>query len=88
LKSSITILLDSTSGTLRPRLARKSIKRREELFVDEAYRLTPIQSGRDFGPEAVDEIMKDLSEGDPVVMLAGYPDDMDRFLESNAGLQR
>ncbi|EGB03716.1 hypothetical protein AURANDRAFT_72668 [Aureococcus anophagefferens] len=53
------------------------------LFVDEAYALTPGTSaaaGRDFGAEAVQELMRDLTSGDPVVILAGYPREMERFL--------
>jgi len=58
------------------------------LFVDEAYRLTSSGSRNDFGPEAVDEIMKDLTTGDPLVIVAGYGDEMERFLKSNPGLTR
>ena len=36
------------------------------LFVDEAYTLTIPESEKDFGREAVDELMKDLLSGDPV----------------------
>ncbi|KAJ1463335.1 P-loop containing nucleoside triphosphate hydrolase protein [Pelagophyceae sp. CCMP2097] len=60
------------------------------LFVDEAYSLTPHldDGGRDFGGEAVQEIMRDLTAGDPVVILAGYPDLMQKFLKVNPGLSR
>ena len=61
------------------------------LFVDEAYALTPgssASSGRDFGAEAVQELMRDLTSGDPVVILAGYPREMERFLGVNPGLSR
>ncbi|KAH8072568.1 ATP binding protein [Aureococcus anophagefferens] len=61
------------------------------LFVDEAYALTPGTSaaaGRDFGAEAVQELMRDLTSGDPVVILAGYPREMERFLNVNPGLSR
>lgn len=57
------------------------------LFVDEAYRLTG-HGSQDFGPEAVEEIMKDLDDGDPVVIVAGYEDRMQRFFEANPGLRR
>ena len=36
------------------------------LFIDEAYRLTS-SSEKDFGIEALEEIMKDMTTGDPVV---------------------
>ena len=34
--------------------------------MDEAYTLTVPESEKDFGREAVDELMKDLLSGDPV----------------------
>ena len=60
------------------------------LFVDEAYALAPKfgQGGRDFGSEAIQELMRDLTSGDPVVILAGYADEMERFLRVNPGLSR
>eukprot|EP00931_Biecheleriopsis_adriatica_P041689 TRINITY_DN23801_c1_g1_i1.p1 TRINITY_DN23801_c1_g1~~TRINITY_DN23801_c1_g1_i1.p1 ORF type:complete len:855 (+),score=125.64 TRINITY_DN23801_c1_g1_i1:276-2567(+) len=57
------------------------------LFIDEAYRLTGYGS-RDFGPEAVEEIMKDLDTGDPLVIIAGYENRMDNFFDANPGLRR
>lgn len=61
------------------------------LFVDEAYALAPKgagEAGRDFGAEAVQELMRDLTTGDPVVVLAGYPEEMEHFLRINPGLSR
>lgn len=95
------------------------------IFVDEAYTLAVPDSDKDFGREAIDELMcvsrldrsrhlcvvtiarasadrcyfrrgridtvlhrKDMLVGDPVVIIAGYPDEMARFLASNAGLAR
>lgn len=59
------------------------------LFVDEAYALAPRGGqARDFGAEAVQELMRDLTSGDPVVILAGYPDEMEHFLLVNPGLSR
>ena len=57
------------------------------LFVDEAYRLSS-QGGVDFGREAIEEIMKDMESGDPLAIFAGYPADMNQFLQTNAGLSR
>ena len=59
------------------------------LFVDEAYSLASSgDSKSDFGTEAVQELMRDLTCGDPVVILAGYPTEMEGFLRVNPGLGR
>ena len=58
------------------------------LFIDEAYALT--QGGEnDFGQEAIDTLVKMMDDNRDrlVVILAGYSDDMQHFLEANAGLQ-
>jgi SpoVK/Ycf46/Vps4 family AAA+-type ATPase len=58
------------------------------LFVDEAYALTPADSTRDFGHEAVAELLKLMEEqrADLVVIVAGYEREMARFLEFNPGV--
>lgn len=58
------------------------------LFIDEAYALA--QGGEnDFGQEAIDTLVKMMDDNRDrlVVILAGYSDDMQHFLEANAGLQ-
>jgi stage V sporulation protein K len=59
------------------------------LFIDEAYTLTP--KGRDdpFGQEAVDTLLKFMEDhrNEMVVIVAGYSDEMNRFISSNPGLQ-
>jgi SpoVK/Ycf46/Vps4 family AAA+-type ATPase len=58
------------------------------LFIDEAYALS--EGGEnDFGKEAVETILKKMedSRGDFIVIVAGYTDNMKRFLESNPGLK-
>jgi SpoVK/Ycf46/Vps4 family AAA+-type ATPase len=58
------------------------------LFIDEAYTLIPEGNPNDFGKEAVDTLLKRMEDdkGKFIVIAAGYPGDMDRFVASNEGL--
>ena len=59
------------------------------LFVDEAYHLYRDGSGKDYGNEAI-EVMMQVMENNRdqlVVILAGYPEKMEAFLDSNPGLR-
>ncbi|HEX2296106.1 MAG TPA: AAA family ATPase [Actinomycetota bacterium] len=58
------------------------------LFIDEAYALAPERSEEDFGHEAIATLVKLMEDhrSDLVVVVAGYEEDMDRFLSSNPGL--
>lgn len=57
------------------------------LFIDEAYSLTH-GNDSDIGREAVEIILKEMEDkrGQFGVIVAGYPDKMKLFLESNPGL--
>jgi SpoVK/Ycf46/Vps4 family AAA+-type ATPase len=59
------------------------------LFIDEAYTLAPQDDQRDVGPEAVAELLEamETARDDLVVIAAGYPREMERFLGSNPGLR-
>jgi len=61
------------------------------LFIDEAYRLTSVESKNDFGREAVETLMAAMNEPAgkaPVMIFAGYIRDMANFMRANEGLYR
>lgn len=59
------------------------------LFIDEAYSLArKDDDSKDFGKEAIEILLKELSDGkDIAIIAAGYPNEMDIFIESNPGLK-
>lgn len=57
------------------------------LFIDEAYELAR-GGANDFGSEAITTLLKEMEDNRDrmVVIVAGYKDDMKRFISSNEGL--
>ncbi|RVW96300.1 Protein CfxQ [Vitis vinifera] len=86
-----TDLVGEFVGHTGPKTRRK-IKEAEGgiLFVDEAYRLIPMQKSddKDYGLEALEEIMSVMDSGKVVVIFAGYSEPMKRVISSNEGFCR
>lgn len=60
------------------------------LFIDEAYSLARgDDDSKDFGKEVIEILLKEMSDGkgDIAIIGAGYPKEMEIFLESNPGLK-
>ncbi len=55
------------------------------LFIDEAYAL----AGDEFGSEAIDTLVKEMEDhrSDLLVIVAGYPAPMEKFINANPGLE-
>jgi len=58
------------------------------LFIDEAYSLAPAKEGDSYGQEAINTLLKRMEDyrNRLVVVVAGYTDEMERFIGSNPGL--
>ncbi|MBP1989644.1 AAA family ATPase [Paenibacillus eucommiae] len=90
-----TLVETDRSGLVAGYVGQTALKTREVieralggiLFVDEAYALAA--DGDHFGQEAIDTLVKAMDDYRDrlIVILAGYDEDMERFLDSNAGLR-
>jgi len=58
------------------------------LFIDEAYALANPDVPNDFGMEAIDALVKLMEDhrDNLVIIVAGYTEEMQKFLKSNTGL--
>lgn len=59
------------------------------LFIDEAYSLVSENTSNDFGKEAIETLLKAMEDyrEDLIVIVAGYPEKMESFINSNEGLR-
>ncbi len=77
-------------GKTAPRTKKEIEKARGGiLFIDEAYGLFRKDTDNDFGQEVVEILLKEMSDGngDLMIVMAGYPNEMNEFIASNPGLK-
>ena len=85
------ILVGKYIGHTAPKVKKAIDKARGGiLFIDEAYSLARLEDdSKDFGREVIEIIVKEMSDGkgDLAIIVAGYPAEMNTFLESNPGIK-
>lgn len=85
-------LVDARSEERTVEKTRRALKRAEGgvLFVDEVYNLLPSQGrpgSQDHGPAALKVLAEALPAGNPLVILAGYAQDLQRIVASDIGFK-
>ena len=85
--SEVQVRVDGVGATSRHRDAVDVAVREPTCLARESRQFSRRRNSR-AGREAVQELMRDLTSGDPVVILAGYPSEMEGFLRVNPGLGR
>ena len=89
-------LIEVTSGELEGKYVGHTSPQTKEyfekaingvLFIDEAYSL--LKSGNNFGKEVIDTLLKLMEDNreNIVVIIAGYPTEMEKLLSSNVGFR-
>lgn len=89
-------LVEVTSGELEGKYVGHTAPQTKEyfekaingvLFIDEAYSL--LKSGNNFGKEVIDTLLKLMEDNreNIVVIIAGYPNEMENLLSSNIGFR-
>lgn len=86
-----SVLVGEFIGQTAPK-AKKAIDeaRGGILFIDEAYSLARSgEDSKDFGKEVIEILLKEMSDGpgDIAIIVAGYPKEMNTFIDSNPGLK-
>ena len=81
-------LIGQYLGSTTEKTKQKLVEARGDvLFIDEAYQLILTAGGKDFGREAIEELMAVMEDGNPVMIFARYKDKMEKFLNVNPGLR-
>ena len=59
------------------------------LFIDEAYSLSSVDHSRDYGHQVINLLVQFMENNrdEMAVVVAGYPDEMEGFIDSNPGLR-